>query len=74
MTDESTIYLFCLTLLSMFFQRNQANLRHRHRIRRQLRQILLITSESGTKPKAMSPFTLKWKDLSSRYFFRNPKL
>ena len=73
MTDESTIYLFSLTLLSMFFQKNQANLRHRHRIRRQLLQILLITSETGTKAKAMSPFTLKWNHLSSRYF-RNPKL
>ena len=40
MTDESTIYLFSLALLSMLFQSNQANLRHRHRIRRQLQQIL----------------------------------
>ena len=40
MTHESTIDLFSLTLLSMFFQSNQANPRHRHQIRRQLRQIL----------------------------------
>ena len=40
MTDESTSYLFSLALLSMFFQSNQANPRHRYRIRRQLRQSL----------------------------------
>ena len=40
MTDESTVYLFSLALLSMFFQSDLANPRHLHRIRLQLRQIL----------------------------------
>ena len=34
----------------------------------------LITSETGTKAKAMSFFTLEWNDLSSRHFFGNPKV
>ena len=58
----------------MFFQSDQANPRHHHRIRRQLRQTLIITSETGTKAKAISFLTLKWNELFSRYFFRNPKL
>ena len=40
MIDEPTIYLSSVAPLSMFFQSNQANPRHRHRIRRQFDQTL----------------------------------
>ena len=59
MTDESTIYLFSSALLSMFFQSNQANPLHRHRIRRQLHQTLQSHLKTGTKAKTMSFFTFK---------------
>ena len=54
MTDESTIYLFSLALLSMFFQSNQANLRASSSNSSATTANPLITSETGTKAKAMS--------------------
>ena len=68
MTDESTIYLCSLALLSMFFQSNRASPRHRHRIRRATTANPLITSETGTKAKAMSSFNIQMERLILQIF------
>ena len=69
MTDESTIYLFSLALLFMFFQSNQANPRHRQSNSSATTSNPLITSETGTKAKAMSFFYIQMEQLILQIFF-----
>ena len=73
MTDESTIYLFFLVLLSMFFQSNQVNASASSSNSSTTTANPLITSETGTKSKASDFFYIQMERLILQIFFSQPQ-